>query len=276
MGKFSSRVTSATRLQPSLPDWDIKLKEATSKMQILQSVTRPIQELWRESYIALNEIEIPPAASGGDPLRDITNLLIIITLVTLLMLGYRRILEGLSIVGAAMTNNKRLMEIEEQSNLQVCRNTLFQFLSIFTAFVFANIAYATGIIGNSYTLPIRFSIVLGFIVMFFLFRRMALQFMCWVNISPVFKLVRKIGLTYACVWYIIVLFCFFAIKFIPYASMEHMRYCIIFSLLPVMALYFFSIFRIFISKGFSPFFYILYLCTLEILPILVLIYLNFN
>ena len=245
-------------------------------MQILQSVTRPIQELWRESYIALNEIEIPPAAAGGDPLRDITNLLIITILVTLLMIGYRRILEGLSIVGSAITSHKRLMEIEDQSNLQVCRNTLFQFLTIFSSFIFANIAYATNIIGSSYTLPVRFAGILGAIILFFLFRRIAMQFLSWVNISPVFKLVRKISLTYACIWYIIVLFCFFAIKSIPSASMEHMRYCIIFSLLPVMTLYFFSIFRIFISKGFSPFFYILYLCTLEILPILVLMYLNFN
>ena len=245
-------------------------------MQILQAITRPIQELWQESYIALNEIEIPAAAAAGDPLRDITNLLVITVLVAFLMIGYRRILEGFALVGGAMTSNKRLLEIEGQSNLQICRNTLFQFLTIFSSFIFANIAYATNIIGSSYTLPIRFGGILGFIVLFFLFRRMALQFLCWVNVTSVFKLVRKISLTYACAWYIIVLFCFFAIKSIPSAPMEHMRYCIIFSLLPVMTLYFFSIFRIFISKGFSPFFYILYLCTLEILPIVMLLYLNFN
>ncbi len=244
-------------------------------MHLLQSVTRPIQELWNESYIALNEIEIP-AAVAGDSLRDITNLLVITILVALLMIGYRRILEGFALVCRALANNKRLMEIESQSNLQVCRNTLFQFLTIFSSFIFANIAYATNIIGSSYTLPVRFGGILGFIVLFFLFRRVALQFLCWVNITSVFKLVHKISLTYACAWYIIVLFCFFAIKSIPSVPMEHMRYCIIFSMLPVMALYFFSIFRIFISKGFSPFFYILYLCTLEILPILVLMYLNFS
>lgn len=245
-------------------------------MHLLQSVTRSIQELWRESYIALGEVEIPAATTAGDPFRDITNLLAITILVTLLMMGYRRILEGFAIVGRAMTGNKKLMEIENQSNLQVCRNTLFQFLTIFSSFIFANIAYATNVIGSSYPLPVRFLGILGFITLFFLLRRVALQFLCWVNSTSVFKLVRKISLTYACAWYIIVLFCFFAIKSIPSAPMEHMRYCIIFSLLPVMALYFFSIFRIFISKGFSPFFYILYLCTLEILPIVVLIYLNFS
>ena len=245
-------------------------------MQILQSVTRPIQELWRESYIALNEIEIPAAAAAGDPWRDITNLLVITILVTLLIMGHRRIIHGLSIVGSAMLSNKRLMDIENQSNLQMCRNTLFQFLTIFSAFIFANIAYATNIIGSSYPLPIRFIGILSCIALFFFARKMALEFLCWVNITSVFKLVHKISLTYACIWYIIVLFCFFTIKYTNFAPMEHMRYCIIFSLLPVMALYFFSIFRIFISKGFSPFFYILYLCTLEILPIVMLLYLNFN
>ena len=245
-------------------------------MHILQSFTHPIQELWRESYIALGEVEIPAAATAGDPFRDITNLLVIAILVALLMAGYRRILEGFTLVVGAMTGNKKLMEIENQSNLQVCRNTLFHFLTIFSSFIFANIAYATNIIGSNYSLPVRFLGILGFFTLFFLLRRVALQFLCWVNATSVFKLVRKISLTYACAWYIIVLFCFFVIKSIHSIPMEHMRYCIIFSLLPVMALYFFSIFRIFIQKGFSPFFYILYLCTLEILPILVLMYLNFS
>ena len=245
-------------------------------MLILQAETRPIQELWRESYIALNEIEVPAGMSLGDPFRDITNFFIIIALVGFLIIAHRRILEGFSIIAGALTSHKRLMEIESQSNLQVCRNTVFVFLTLCCSFVFANIAYATEIIGHNYNLPVRFAGILGFITLFFIVRKMALQFLCWVNVTSVFKLVRKISLTYACAWYIIVLFCFFAIKSIPSAPMEHMRYCIIFSLLPVMALYFFSIFRIFISKGFSPFFYILYLCTLEILPIVMLLYLNFN
>jgi hypothetical protein len=58
--------------------------------------------------------------------------------------------------------------------------------------------------------------------------------------------------------------------------MGNMRYCMVFSLLAVALLYFFSIFRIFLQKGFSHFFYILYLCTLEILPIAMLLYLNFS
>ena len=245
-------------------------------MHILQSATRPIQELWRESYIALNEIEIPAATTTGDPLRDITNLLIITILVALLIIGYRRIIEGVSIVWKGMLSNKQLFSIEEQSNLQVCRNTLFQFLTIFTSFIFANIASTIDLAVGSLSLPVKFLGILGFIAIYFLGKGMILQFLCWVNITSVFKQIFKTSLTYTCIWYIIILFCFFSIKYISFFPMEHMRYCIIFSLLPVMALYFFSIFRIFISKGFSPFFYILYLCTLEILPIVVLMYLNFN
>ena len=243
-------------------------------MHLLQ--TRPIQELWQESYIALNEIEVPAGISHGDPYRDITNFFIIIALVGFLIIGHRRILQGFSIVASSIANNKKLLAIDNQSNLQVCRNTLFMFLTIFSSFIFANITPTMQTLGSSYTLPVRFTGILGFFVAFIVARKIIMQFLCWVNATQIFKTIHKISFTYACVWYIIVLFCFCAIKFIPSASMEYMRYCFIFSILPVMALYFFSIFRIFISKGFSPFFYILYLCTLEILPTLMLMYLNFN
>ena len=245
-------------------------------MQVLQAMTRPIQELWEESYIALNEIEVPAGIAIHDPLRDISNFFIIIALMGYLIIAHRRILNGFSIVAGAILSNKRLHSIEHQSNLQVCRNSLFWFLTICSSFVFANIAYATKIIGSGYPLPIRFAGILGFIILFFGARKAILQFMGWVNISSGFNTIHKISHTYACVWYLLVLCCFCVIKSIPSAPMGHMRYCIIFSLLPVMGLYFFSIFRIFISKGFSPFFYILYLCTLEILPIVMLLYLNFN
>ena len=245
-------------------------------MLMLQAETRPIQELWRESYIALNEIEVPAGISLGDPFRDITNFFIIIALVGFLIIAHRRILEGFAIIAGALTSHKRLLEIESQSNLQVCRNTAFVFLTLCCSFVFANIAYATEIIGYSYTLPVRFAGILGFITLFFIARKLILQFLAWVNSNYSIKLIHKISCTYATLWYFVILFCFFTIKSIPSVPMGSMRYCIIFSRFPVMALYFFSIFRIFISKGFSPFFYILYLCTLEILPIVMLLYLNFS
>ncbi len=245
-------------------------------MHILQANIPSIEELWKESYIALNEIEVPAGIAHFDPLRDISNFIIIIALMGYLILAHRRILKGFAIVGGALLSNKKLMNIENQSNLQICRNSLFWFLNISCSFLFANIAYATKIIGSSYSLPIRFAGILGFITLFFALRKLILQFLGWVNISSGFNLIHKISYTYTCVWYLLVFCCFCVIKSIPSAPMGSMRYCMIFSLLPIMGLYFFSIYRIFISKGFSHVFYILYLCTLEILPIVMLLYLNFN
>ncbi len=238
--------------------------------------TRPVGELWRESYTALHEIEIPAGISLGDPYRDISNVIIIVLLVTYLLFAYRRILKGLSNVVQGIFNHKKLMGIDQQSNLQMCRNSLFYFLTLSASFVFANIAYATKIIGYGYTLPIRFAIILATIITFFFIRKISLQFLAWINKRPVIKLVHKISYTYTCTWYLLVLCCFIAIKSISSAPMGYMRYCMIFSLLPVALLYFFTIFRIFVSKGFSRFFYILYICTLEILPIAMLLYLNFR
>ncbi len=237
----------------------------------------PIGELWRESYIALKEIEVPASNFiTGDPYRDITNFFIIISLVIFLIFAHRRILIGITDVLASVASTKRLVAIEKQSNLVVCRNTLFMFLTVCSSFVFANIAYATKIIGHTYTVPVKFVGILGCILIYFLIRRIVLRFLAWLNRNPILNLADKLAHTYCCLWYMAVLCSFIVIKSIPSAPMGTMRYCMIFSLLAVFIPYFFALYKIFIPKGISHFFYILYLCTLEILPIAVLLHLNFN
>ena len=239
-------------------------------------ITAPIQQLWKESYIALGEIEVPIGIIIEDPWRDIANFSIIIALVLFLIITHRRILEGLKNICLGMISQKMLLNIEKQSNIQVCRNTLFFFLTLCSSFVFANIAYATKIIGSGYTVPLKFVGITIVIFAFFLFRRVALYFLAWVNRDSLFKLISKISLTYACIWYIAILCCFFVIKSIPSAPMGTMRYCFIYSILAILLIYFLQLYSIFIQKGFSHFFYFLYLCTLEILPIVVLLHLNFS
>ena len=239
-------------------------------------ITAPVQQLWKESYIALSEIEAPVGIILDDPWRDIANFIIIMALILFLIIAHRRILEGLRIIGHGVISQKKLLDIEKQSNLQVCRNTLFAFLTLCCSFVFANIAHATKIIGSSYTVPIKFIGIAFVIFIFFILRRGALRFLAWLNKNSIFKLIDKISLTYTCIWYIAILCCFFVIKSIPSVPMGTMRYCLIYSLLSILALYFLQLYIIFIQKGFSHFFYILYLCTLEILPVIMLLHLNFN
>ena len=217
----------------------------------------PIGQLWKESYIAIAEIEAPLGnVVAADPYRDIANFFIIIGLVAYLVFAHRRIMAGIVQVFSAITSIKRLTTIEEQSNLQVCRNTLFIFLTMCSSFVFANIAYATRIIGYSYSVPIKFAAIFSFIMLFFFIRRIALRFLSWLNINSVFNLASKIALTYCCLWHIAVLCCFCVIKSIPSAPMGNMRYCIIISTLVIFIPYFFALFKIFMSKGVSHFFYI--------------------
>jgi hypothetical protein len=69
------------------------------------------------------------------------------------------------------------------------------------------------------------------------------------------------------------LFCYKINPFSPnghYALLLHLQHINYFTSI------FFTIISHFCSKGFSHFFYFLYLCTLEILPIVVLLHLNFS
>lgn len=238
--------------------------------------TALVDTLWPESYIALQEIEAPASLAVADPYRDIANFFIIIGMVIYLIFAHRRILQGTRIVLHGIFSQKKLISIETQKNLQVCRNSLFIFLTICASFIFANIAYATRIIGHQYTVPLKFAGIAGCIMAFFLLRHLAFRFLAWVNRNSVFRLAHLISYTYTCIWYMAVFCCFIVIKAIPSAPMGNMRYCIIYSLLAVMTIYFYAIFKIFIPKGVSHFFYILYLCTLEILPVALLLHLNFN
>lgn len=247
-------------------------------MTLLQTIqAKPIQELWKESHIAIDEIVVPPSSIIlSDPYRDIANFAIIIALVIYLIIAHRRIVAGLRDILVATINIKRLISIEKQSNMQVCRNTLFMFLTLCSSFVFANIAYATRILGYEYTVPVKFAGIFCFIILYFFLRKVSLHFLAWLNNNSVFRLADGVGHTYCCLWHIVILCCFFVIKSIPSAPMGTMRYCIIFSTLAVFIPYFFALYKIFLQKGISHFFYILYLCTLEILPIAVLLHLNFN
>ena len=215
-------------------------------------------------------------ATVADPYKDIANFFIIIALVMYLVFAHRRIIAGMAMAFSATFNTQKLKSIERQSNLQICRNTLFMFLTMCSSFIFANIAYATKIIGYTYSVPIKFAGILAFILLYFLARHVILHFLAWVNNNSIFKLACDIAYTYCCLWYMAIFCCFFVIKAIPSAPMGTMRYCMIISLLAVFIPYFYSLLKIFISKGISVFSYILYLCTLEILPIVVLLHLNFN
>ncbi len=247
-------------------------------MGLLQQIPEiPVQELWKESYIAIGELDFPVGSViAVDPYRDSANFIIIIVLVTYLVFAHRRIVAGLVNVFSALFSSKRLISIEKQYNLQVCRNTLFMFLTMCASFVFANIAYATKIIGYNYAVPVKFVGIFVFILLFFAARYIVSRFLAWVNNKSVFKLAGATGHTFCCIWYIMVLCCFFVIKAIPSAPMATMRHCIIYSTLAISIPYFSAIYKIFIPKGVSHFSYILYLCTLEILPVAVLLYLNFN
>lgn len=247
-------------------------------MTLLQTIQeKPIQELWKESHIAISEIEVPAGSIVmDDPYRDIANFAIIMALVIYLIFAHRRIVAGVKDVIAATISTKRLISIEKQNNMQVCRNTLFIFLTLCSSFVFANIAYATRIIGYRYTVPVKFVGIFCVIMLYFFLRKISLHFLAWLNNNSLFRFADNFGHTFCCLWHIIILCCFFVIKSIPSAPMGTMRYCIIFSTLTVFVPYFYALYRIFMQKGISHFFYILYLCTLEILPIAVLLHLNFS
>lgn len=236
----------------------------------------PIGELWRESYVAIHTIESAANLFIDDPYKEISNFIIIIALAIFGIFAFRRVLDGVKYVFSAVINRKMLFTIENQSNIQVCRNTLFLYTSLCVSFVLSNITYATRMIGDEYSVPIKFIGIFIALIIYFGLRRWALKLMGWVNNSSIFKMVEKITYTYVSIWYILILCAFFVIKGIPSLLMGNMRYCLFFSALAVFIPFYFTLFRIFVSKGFSHFFIFLYLCTLEILPMALLLYVSFT
>lgn len=237
---------------------------------------KPIQELWKESYVAVNSIESTIPNSINGLLDNIFNVFMIIVISVLFVINYRRIVDGLYYSFLGIVSKKTLLTIENQLNIQVCRNTLFSFLLFVICFVLANYINTMEYIGRDLYSILKFVLLFTLCILAVTARKYFLRIISWVNENSVFNLINKLFYTYAIIYIFLLLFGFMILNILGNDYTNLMFEYSLFCALAVILIYNITTYKLIIANRFSHFFYILYLCTLEILPLAIFWRIIFN
>lgn len=235
-----------------------------------------VNDVWPQSYIALTEVESfsrPPAPAFID---SIANFGLILAIALFFLFAYNRIIDGLYYVLTSFMSLKKMLIIENQSNTKTSRNTLLLFSIICSSFIVVNYNVENRFIENDYPIIINFLLVLFVAGGYFLFRRVACSLLAWVNSNGIFITVDQIYYSYSVLWILLSIVWFILYIVFPNLDLPQTAFYIIISVLLFFGLYVIRGYQLIIANGFSHFFYILYLCTLEILPVLILVHLIFK
>ena len=228
---------------------------------------------WPESYLAMDEVVDMGSTLHVSFLDNISNFIIVFVILTLFTVAFMRIAEGLITSAISIFNYKRLLNIEQQNHLQNSRNTTLVFLLLISAFIFANFNAIHPVLENPYFTGANFILAFGSMMLYLALRLMVAGITDWVNKHTIFRLLNKFYNTYLINSISLSIAGFLAFIIFENITFKHIAFYIAGCFIISNLLYYLRCYKIIISNGFSHFFLILYLCTLEILPQVVLAHL---
>lgn len=229
-----------------------------------------ISQLWDKSYVAISDIAANENTYFVSSTNKIEELILICCIIVFFIVAYNRIVDGLYYVFSSFYSLKKTLNIDLQNNTAICKNTLFYFLSVCVSFMGGNILETWSIKGNSYTTLVIFLMCSGFIFCYFLLKNISLKILGWVHKNNAFSTLYKLSITYTIINYTLLICGFIIYRAIESISPDILiKYSLACTFLSLITFYA-SAYKIFLANGFSHFFYILYLCTLEILPMVVI------
>ena len=241
------------------------------------SDTLHIIRAWPESYTLPPPAGLPPGAKAVPSVTDsIADVVILILILVFFILAYKRILEGIYYTAGAVFNLKKLLIIENQSNTKESRDTLLLFSFLIAAFVFSDYNARYHFLENHFPVYLNFILILLSLGGYILFKQISFALLGWVNRSSVFKTLHKIGYTYTIWGFLTGMAGFLVIIIYPQIHFGSVGIYMAACALTAFFLYFIRGYQLIIANQFSHFFWILYLCTLEILPVLLTAYIVFS
>ncbi len=230
----------------------------------------PITEAWPESRIAFNDMAADRAIEVLSLADTVSNVCIVIGLIALFLFAFGRIADGLYAVAVSIFDYKRLLSIEHQANLYISRNTLLLFSIIVSSFIFANYNSHSSLLDNHFSIGINFLLCLASVAVYFTLRYALFRILGWTNRCSIFKYLNRLYYTYSIMGIVLITLIFLVYMVFPSIPASGIIACIATVAAVTLCAYFIRGYQIIISNGFSHFFWILYLCTLEILPLLVI------
>ena len=227
-------------------------------------------EIWPESYIALDTFAVNSPDVGMPLLDTIANMGIVVLMITFFLSAFARIAGGIQIVSLSIFDYKNLLKIEGQTNLYTNRNAVLIFSLAALSFALANYNFYNPFIETGYSIGINFLLILLFFAFYFLMRYAMFAMLDWVNRRRFFKYLARVYYTHATVAAVLLIVGFALEMLCGDFANSFIKIYLVCALFIPTVIYFVRGNQIIISNGFSHFFWILYLCTLEILPLVVL------
>lgn len=232
------------------------------------SDTLHITRAWPESYMVPLPDSIPAIKTVPTTTDSIADFIILTLILLFFILAYRRIVEGIYYTAGAVFNLKKLLIIENQSNTKGSRDTLLLFSFLTAAFVLSDYNARYHFIENRLPVYLNFIFILLILGGYILFKIVSYTLLDWANNTSVFKTLHKIGYTYTIWGFLTGLAGLIVFLIFPQIGSGPVGIYTGICALTAFFLYFIRGYQLIIANRFSHFFWILYLCTFEILPVL--------
>ncbi len=235
-----------------------------------KNVLEPIANAWPGSVKTTASVESFEKTAIPKQIDTYTNLGLLLVLLTFFIIGCERIGEGAFRVLTYSFNLKRIKEMEGQSALETSRNIMAIFGVLLVAFIIANQNVTYNFMGD---IPViaAFGIIVVSIVIYSLLKSWLLWILDYVNGSSAFRLINKFWRTYLALGILMLLAGEMVFALIPSLPVNVIIAWLIICCAVPSILYLNMERRVIFQSRFSIFTYILYLCTLEILPIVLIV-----
>ena len=213
-----------------------------------------IQQIWKESHIALQSIVTAEPPEAGYP---VSVPIIASVLLLALLYGFPILTSGFISAAEALFRRKKLSLIEHSSGQKTNREITLLFIIVLFSFISS----------NGQTLPF-FYFFLG--ILLFLFIRLCIFLLLdWIGKSQTFKELNGYFHNYFIILCTVSLIGSLLCLLFPGLNVRWVTYTVEALSAAILTGFFISGYQLIISNGFSHSFWILYLCTLEILPLIV-------
>ena len=197
--------------------------------------------------------------------------LAIFILLFILFTGFTvKITGGIASAFSCALNLNKLKETDWNISLGSSRNTTLVFLVILFAFVISHHLTVLGHNRNIYQL-ITFFIIGGGIGLYLIIKGIILTLMDYVNKTVCFKEINRFFRTYLIISLSLILAGEMFIYLVPQIQFNFINLWAKVCCVIPFGFYLYMVTKVFLENKFSLFFYILYICALEILPLVVVI-----
>lgn len=214
--------------------------------------------------------EKPSASSANSELDIISNAGIALAIIILFIFAMEKITAGAGNVLKSAFNIKRMKELEWISASQTSRNIACIFGVLTVSFILVNQRARFGFMVGM-PLLLSFGIIVLSVSLYFIVKGLIQSIMDYANECSVFRMTKKFGYSYTVMAVFFILLGEALFLLFPNIPLNVVRYWALASI-AIPTLLYLNAERILIFRyGFSIFFYILYLCTVEILPIVLII-----